>query len=110
MVYNKDRRNAMDLAEAIKVWEGVFTGSVSRLDPRFLESIRQFGSAIECQKEDLASDVFVRSGLCSSKGDFKRSIGGLRINESPITSDMAIGTTVLLRRGKNSVVLAIVAE
>jgi len=100
----------MDLSEAIDIWEGVATGSVNRLDPRFLESIRQFGLILECKKNDLAADVFVRSGLCSSKGDFKRSLGGLRLNESPVTIDMTIGATSLLRKGKNSVVLAIVAE
>lgn len=100
----------MDLSEAIDIWEGVSTGSVSRLDPRFLESIKQFGLILECKKDNLAADVFVRSGLCSSRGDFKRSLGGLRINESPVTANTTIGATSLLRRGKNSVVLAIVAE
>lgn len=94
----------MNIQEAMLVWEGVLEGKVGRMDERFIESIRLFGRTIRCGESELVSDVFVRAGLCSSKGDFRRSISGLKLDEQPV-QDGPIGKRVLLRKGKNMVVL-----
>lgn len=97
----------MTIQQAVSIWEEVVMGTASRMDPRFIESIRAFGRTVTCQPGDMISELFVRAGMCSSKSDFKRSMGGLSLDEQPITKDEPIGERMLLRRGKSLVVLAV---
>jgi tyrosyl-tRNA synthetase len=97
----------MTLQEAMSIWEGVFDRSIDRMDPRFLESLRLFGKTVSCNETDLVSDVFIKAGLCSSKGDFKRSMNGLKLDEKPVVRDEPIGGRKLLRKGKHDFVVVI---
>jgi len=67
--------------------------------------LRLFGRTVTCDEDDMLSDVFVKAGLCSSKGDFKRSMAGLMVDEAELTKDEPIGKRQLLRKGKNQFVV-----
>lgn len=97
----------MTLKEAMDVWDGVFDGTIDRMNPRFLESLRLFGRKVSCKEDELVSDVFIRAGLCFSRGDFKRSMNGLRLDEVQLTKDEPIGDRKLLRKGKNVFVVVV---
>lgn len=97
----------MTITEAISIWEDVLTGATDRMDPKFIESIKLFGRTVSCKEQEPVSTVFIRAGLCSSRGDFKRSIQALRLDEQAIVKDETIGGRQLLRKGKNNFVVAV---
>jgi len=105
----------MTLEEAINVWESVLLKKTKRTNPSFIKSIKAFGKTIHCKRDDKLSDAFIKAGLCSSKGDFKRSKASLKVNEHPVEKDCKLKKVpsvitlcwkAILSRGKNKVVLA----
>lgn len=96
-------------------------GSISDVDPKSLEQIFADVPSCEVPRSEFGGDgyslidAFVASGLCSSKGEARRTIkeGGANVNnhrvndiEARLTeTDLATESMVILRRGKRKYAL-----
>lgn len=91
--------------DSINIWEAVAKGEKSRMDSDFIESIKRYGKSVLVCDTTSVSEAFILAKLCDSKGDFKRSMRGLYVDELPVTADGPLfPNTKLLRKGKNQVV------
>jgi len=104
----------ISLKDAIEIWESVLNGQ-SRMTQEYIRSLYHWGTTIFCDEDELLSSVFIASDLCESKGDFKRSINGLFVNEEKVKEDRPIKTfclpsmeAIILRKGKHAARLAVV--
>jgi hypothetical protein len=106
--------DSIPLKDAMEIWESIIDGQ-SRLTQDYIRSIYHWGKTIFCDEDEPLSSVFIASGLCESKGDFKRSMNGLFVNEEKVKEDRPIKTfclpsmeAIILRKGKHAARLAVV--